>query len=284
MIMWSRPTSIDKGLLGNNQHNLISGPLDEKNELNLKNINLKDKTSNVEKITHPMDLAKYIEHTLVRPDATRDKIKKLCEEAKEFHFIGVCVNPIFVRDAYEELKSSNCLVVCVVGFPLGANLTSTKVVEAKEAVRNGANEIDMVISLGALKNNESFFVYNDINSVVEAVKPVPVKVIIETGILNKFEKIKACLLALQAGASFIKTSTGFTYIKTQTRIERKGASVDDVLLIKSIVKDKIGIKASGGIDNFQSAKALIEAGATRLGCSSSVSIVTNAKSANAITK
>jgi deoxyribose-phosphate aldolase len=227
------------------------------------------------KIEQPMDLAQYIEHTLVRSDATRMDITKLCEEAKKFNFLGVCVNPIYVQEAAQKLDDSNCLVISVVGFPLGANLTSTKVEEAKQVIKNGADEIDMVISLGALKNNDYKFVYNDIKSVVDTVKPVPVKVIIESSLLNKSEKINACLLALKAGASFLKTSTGFAYVKTSKGFEIKGATVEDIRLIKSVVDNKMGIKASGGIADYRSAKALVNAGATRIGCSSSVSIVTN---------
>jgi len=147
--------------------------------------------------------------------------------------------------------------------------------EAKQVIKNGADEIDMVISLGALKNNDYKFVYNDIKSVVDTVKPVPVKVIIESSLLNKSEKINACLLALKAGASFLKTSTGFAYVKTSKGFEIKGATVEDIRLIKSVVDNKMGIKASGGIADYRSAKALVNAGATRIGCSSSVSIVTN---------
>jgi deoxyribose-phosphate aldolase len=225
-------------------------------------------------INRPIDLAPLIEHTSLRPDTKKNKIIKICDEAKLYGFHGVCVNPIFVRKAAEELEDSKCSVISVVGFPLGSNLTTTKEEEANQVIENGADEIDVVMTISALKDRDFEFVFRDIQSVVRAARTKPVKVIIETGLLEKNEKIAACMLALRAGASFIKTSTGFAYIKTQKGYENRGATLEDVRLIKSIVGNKMGIKASGGVTNFEKAKALVEAGATRLGCSKSVSVVT----------
>ncbi len=216
-------------------------------------------------ISAPSDIAPYIEHTLLNPDATRKDIIRLCNETKQYGFLGVCVNPVFVKDAHQELKGTNCLVVSVVGFPLGANLTSTKVEETRQAINLGAAEIDMVIAIGALKEHNYKKVYEDIKAVVEVANQTPVKVIIETGLLEKTEKIAACLLALQGGAAFIKTSTGFN---------PKGATVEDVMLMRAVVRDKMGIKAAGGIRYFEKALALMMAGANRLGCSASIAIVT----------
>ena len=229
------------------------------------------------KIDKPMDLAQFIEHTSLKPDATKEQIVKLCDEAKKYHFLGVCINPNLVKEAVNQLQESSCLVISVVGFPLGANLTITKVEETKQVIKNGADELDMVISLGAIKEKDYKFVYNDIKSVVDAAKPAPVKVIIETGLLEKNELINASLLALWAGASFIKTSTGFAYVKTPDGYENRGATIEDIRLIKSIVGNKIGIKASGGIRDYKSARAMMHAGATRLGSSASVSIIAESK-------
>lgn len=216
-------------------------------------------------INAPPDLAPYIEHTLLNPDATRKDIIRLCDEAKQYGFRGVCVNPVFVKNAHQELKGTNCLAVSVVGFPLGANLTITKVEETKQVINLGTAEVDMVIAIGALKEHNYKKVYEDIRAVVEAASQTPVKVIIEAGLLEKNEKIAACLLALRGGAAFVKTSTGFN---------SKVATVEDVKLMRAVVEDKIGIKAAGGMRNFKTARALLEAGANRLGCSASITIVT----------
>ncbi|MCF6154338.1 MAG: deoxyribose-phosphate aldolase [Candidatus Brocadia sp.] len=216
-------------------------------------------------VQKPFDLAPFIEHTLLKPEATRRDILRICNEARQFHFCGVCVNPVFVEEAQRQLAGTGCLVITVVGFPLGANLTSTKVAETSHVIQLGTNEVDMVIPLGALKEGDYRTVYKDIRAVIEAAGPVPVKVIIEAGLLDETEKIAACLLAERAGAAFVKTSTGFT---------ARGATLEDVRLIKAVVGDRLGIKAAGGIRDFQSARALVEAGATRLGCSASVAIVT----------
>lgn len=222
-----------------------------------------EKTKTIKK---PLDLAPLIEHTLLKPETTRRDIMRLCKETNQFHFCGVCVNPVFVKEAKKQLSGTDCLVITVVGFPLGANVTDTKVEETKHVIALGANEVDMVISLGALKDGDYRTVYEDIRAVVEFAGSVPVKVIIETGLLEKTEKIAACLLAARAGAAFVKTSTGFSV---------RGATVEDIKLMRAVVGDKLGIKAAGGIHDFQTARDLVEAGATRLGCSASIAIVTD---------
>ncbi len=222
-----------------------------------------EKTKTIRK---PLDLAPLIEHTLLKPEATRRDIVRLCEEAKRFHFHGVCVNPVFVKEARKQLTGSDCSVITVVGFPLGANITATKVEETKHVIELGANEVDMVIPIGALKDGDYRAVWQDIRAVVEAAGSIPVKVIIETGLLEEIEKIAACLLAERAGAVFVKTLTGFS---------GRGATVEDVKLMKAVVGKKLGIKAAGGIRDFQTARPLVEAGATRLGCSASIAIVTD---------
>lgn len=216
-------------------------------------------------VQKPLDLTPLIEHSLLRPEATRSDILRLCDEARQFHFRGVCVNPVFVEEAQKQLAGTDCLVITVVGFPLGANLTATKVEETEQVLQQGASEVDMVIPLGALKEGDYRAVYQDIRAVVEAAGSIPVKGIIEAGLLGETEKIAACLLSIRAGAAFVKTSTGFT---------ARGATVKDVKLIRAIVGDKLGIKAAGGIRDFQTARSLVAAGATRLGCSASVVIVT----------
>ena len=211
------------------------------------------------------NLAKYIDHSMLKPNATNADIEKLCKEAIEYGFKGVCVNPSFVELAATLLKGKKPIVIAVVGFPFGASQSSTKSFEAKEAVAAGAEEIDMVINIGALKEKNYQLVYQDICSVVNEVKPCVVKAIIETCYLDRDEKIIASALATVAGAKYIKTSTGFA---------EKGASAEDIKLIKSVVDNKVKIKASGGIKNYQDALLMIEAGADRIGSSSSVNIVT----------
>ena len=216
-------------------------------------------------IQKPLDLSHLIEHTLLKPEATRKDILRLCDEAKQFRFRGVCINPVFVKEARKQLTGTDCSVITVVGFPLGANVTATKVEETKHVIELGANEVDMVIPIGALKDSDYRTVWLDILAVVEAAGSIPVKVIIETGLLEETEKIAACLLAERAGSAFVKTSTGFSI---------RGATVQDVKLMRTVVGNKIGIKAAGGIRDFQTARALVEAGSTRLGCSASIAIVT----------
>lgn len=211
-----------------------------------------------------MNIAQYIDHTILNADATQSDIRKVCEEAKEYGFYSVCVNGSHVDFVAEQLKGSNVKIAVVVGFPLGAASTETKGFETKDAVSKGANEIDMVINIGALKSRDEDFVKTDIAAVVEAAgKDVIVKVIIETALLNDEEKILACKIAKTAGAHYVKTSTGFS---------TGGATVEDIKLMRETVGSNIGVKASGGIRDFQKAKAMIDAGATRLGASASVSI------------
>lgn len=211
-----------------------------------------------------MNINKMIDHTLLKPEATKEMIENLCKEAKEYDFKSVCVNPYWVSTAYEELRDSDVLVCTVVGFPLGATTKETKFFETDFAVQEGAEEIDMVINVGALKSKQYDVVLEDIKSVVQAANGRTVKVIIETCLLSDEEKVKACELSMEAGASFVKTSTGFS---------TAGAKVEDVELMKSIVGDNLEVKASGGIRDLDTALKMIEAGATRLGVSAGVQIV-----------
>ncbi|MFR7349240.1 deoxyribose-phosphate aldolase [Peptoniphilus sp.] len=216
-----------------------------------------------------MNLNKMIDHTLLKPEATKEMIENLCREAKEFDFKSVCVNPYWVSTAYEELRDSDVLVCTVVGFPLGATTKETKFFETDFAVQEGADEIDMVINVGALKSKQYDVVLEDIKSVVQAANGRTVKVIIETCLLTDEEKVKACELSKEAGANFVKTSTGFS---------TAGANVEDVELMKSIVGDALEVKASGGIRDLDTALKMIEAGATRLGVSAGVQIMKEYKS------
>lgn len=209
-------------------------------------------------------IASLIDHTLLKPNATRNDIIKLCDEAKKYQFWSVCVNPCFVKFSKELLKETNVKICTVVGFPLGATTTSVKVYESKDAINNGADEIDMVININAVKSKEYNFVFDDIFAVREATKNKILKVIIETAYLTKDEKIKVCELAKEANVDFVKTSTGFAPY---------GATVEDVALMKSIVGEKIGVKASGGIRTLKDVILMIEAGANRIGTSSSVDII-----------
>ena len=212
-----------------------------------------------------INLAKYIDHTNLKPDATLADIKKLCDEAKEFNFKSVCINPCHVKFAKECLENSDVLVCTVIGFPLGANTTNVKVFEAKEAVENGASEVDMVINIGAIKDNNWTFVKRDIAAVVNAVSGrAIVKVIIETCLLTDDEKIKACNCAVEAGANFVKTSTGFS---------SGGATSADVKLMRETVGNKCNVKASGGIKHIEEAILMIESGANRLGTSNGARIM-----------
>lgn len=212
-----------------------------------------------------MDIAKYIDHTLLKADASKEQINKLCSEAKQYGFYSVCVNGANVKFAYEQLEGTGVKVAAVVGFPLGAMATEVKAFETKNAVENGATEIDMVINIGELKVGNKEEVLNDIKAVVGAAKDKAiVKVIIETCLLTHDEKILACNLSKEAGAHFVKTSTGFS---------TGGATVEDIKLIRKIVGTKLGVKASGGIRNLETALAMIEAGASRIGASGSVNMV-----------
>lgn len=212
-----------------------------------------------------MDIARFIDHTLLKPDATEEMIENLCNEAKKYNFYAVCINPYYVKLAKKILRNSNVKIATVIGFPLGANTSKIKALEAEESIKDGADELDMVISIAALKNKDYDKVKEDIEEVVKKAKGnALVKVIIETCLLTEDEKVKACNLSLEAGANFVKTSTGFN---------GKGATVEDIRLIKSVVGDKMKIKASGGIRDYETAIKMIEAGANRIGASSSVKIV-----------
>lgn len=212
-----------------------------------------------------MNTAKLIDHTLLKAEATKEQIIQLCKEAKEYGFASVCVNPLWVKVAAEELKDSEVKVCTVIGFPLGATTTAVKVSETKDAIENGAEEVDMVIAIGQLKSAEDSEVEKDIRAVVEAAnKKALVKVIIETSLLTDEEKVRACELAIRAGADFVKTSTGFG---------AKGATVEDVVLMRNVVGDKTGVKASGGIRGLEDLQAMVAAGANRIGASSGVKIM-----------
>ncbi len=211
-----------------------------------------------------MDINKYIDHTQLAADATKDKIKKLCDEAKEYDFASVCVNSCWVKYCAKELKDSSVNVCTVVGFPLGAMVTRAKAYEAKCAVEDGADEVDMVINIGALHDKDYAFVEEDIREVKKACGDKLLKVIIEACLLSDDEKVKACELAAAAGADYVKTSTGFS---------KSGATAEDVALMRKTVGDKLGVKAAGGIRDSETAKKMIAAGASRLGCSAGIAIM-----------
>jgi deoxyribose-phosphate aldolase len=223
-------------------------------------------TSTLGSVPPDANLAAYIDHTLLKPDATIEQVKQLCAEAKEFNFASVCVNPFHIKLCAELLKGTPVKVCSVVGFPLGATPTAVKVFETKEVVRDGAQEVDMVINIGALKSRELEVVAEDIASVVNAAHfgGAIVKVIIETALLTDEEKVIACLLSKEAGADFVKTSTGFA---------KSGATVEDVQLMRRVVGPAIGVKAAGGIRTREDATAMVKSGATRLGASAGVKIV-----------
>ena len=210
------------------------------------------------------ELAKTIDHTLLKPDATAAQIEKLCAEAREYHFASVCVNPSRIALAARLLAGSDVTPCCVVGFPLGAIPTESKAAETAVAVKNGAGEIDMVIDIGAAKDGDWDAVEADIAAVKQACGPAKLKVIIETCLLTDEEKVQACLAAKRANADFVKTSTGFS---------KAGATAADVKLMRETVGPDMGVKASGGIHNRAEALAMIEAGATRIGASSGIAIV-----------
>ncbi|MGD6876536.1 deoxyribose-phosphate aldolase [Bacillus infantis] len=211
------------------------------------------------------NVAKMIDHTLLKADATKEQIEVLCSEAKEYSFASVCVNPAWVSYASELLEGSGVDVCTVIGFPLGASTSEVKAFETKNAIENGATEVDMVINIGALKSGSSDLVESDIRAVVEAAKGKALtKVIIETSLLTEDEKVLACELAVKAGTDFVKTSTGFS---------TGGATVEDIRLMRKTVGPEIGVKASGGVRSTEDAQQMIEAGATRIGASSGVAIV-----------
>lgn len=211
-----------------------------------------------------MDIAKKIDHTMLKADATSETIRRYCQEALENGFASVCVNTCHVPLVAKALNGSDVKTCCVVGFPLGAMLTSAKAFEASEAVKAGAQEVDMVINVGAIKDQNWDFVRNDIKAVVEASKPAIVKVIIETCLLTDEEKTKACELSEEAGAAFVKTSTGFS---------TGGATLDDIRLMKKTVGDRIQVKASGGIRTPEFTRELLEAGADRIGAGNGLALI-----------
>ena len=211
-----------------------------------------------------MAIQRFIDHTLLAADATKEKIEKLCKEALEYHFASVCVNSCWVKLASEILSGSDVAVCTVVGFPLGAMDTESKAYEAEKAVADGADEIDMVINIGYLKSGMTSEVLEDIKAVRKATEGKVLKVIIETCLLSDDEKRTACELSAEAGADFVKTSTGFS---------TGGATEHDVALMRSVVGDKLGVKASGGIKDYKKAKAMIDAGANRIGASAGIAIV-----------
>ncbi|MCR3956204.1 MAG: deoxyribose-phosphate aldolase [Gudongella sp.] len=212
-----------------------------------------------------IDVAGIIDHTALKADTSKEDIRVLCEEAKVNKFKAVCVNPTHVKYCSELLEDSEVRVATVIGFPLGANTSQTKAFETKDAIAMGAHEVDMVINVGALKDGKFDLVRSDIEAVVVAAdKKALVKVIIETALLTDDEKKKACQLAMEAGADFVKTSTGFS---------TGGATLEDVRLMRSVVGEKLGVKASGGVKDYKTALAMMEAGASRIGTSSGVEIV-----------
>ncbi len=214
-------------------------------------------------------LASAIDHTLLKPDATKEELQVICDEAKKWHFATVCVNSCNIPFVAKQLDSSGVKPIAVVGFPLGAATSSAKAFEARTAIREGAREIDMVINIGALRSKDYGTVAADVCKVVDASKPYPVKTILETASLNKEEKIIACALAKAGGAAFVKTSTGFG---------SGGATIEDIELMRKIVGPEMGVKASGGVRTKQDAENMMKAGANRIGASASVAIVTGRKS------
>ena len=211
-----------------------------------------------------MNYAKFIDHTLLKPESTRKQIDQIIDEAKEYNFKSICVNPTHVKYAAERLNDSDVLVCTVIGFPLGATTTATKIFETEDAIKNGASEIDMVINIGALKDGRFEEVQKDIEGVVGAANGKTVKVIIETVLLSDEEKVKASELAKAAGADFVKTSTGFA---------GGGATPEDVKLMKDTVGDELEVKASGGVRSLEDFNKMIDAGATRIGASAGVQII-----------
>ena len=215
------------------------------------------------------NIAKMIDHTVLKAFSTREDVIKVCKEAKEYGFFSVCINPTHIELAKKELEGSNVKVCTVIGFPLGANTSEVKAFETKDAIAKGAHEVDMVINIGALKDKNYDLVYNDIKAVVDAAnKEALVKVIIETCYLTDEEKKIACELSVKAGADYVKTSTGFG---------TGGSTPEDIKLMRDVVGPNIGVKASGGVRTTEDAIKVIDAGASRIGASASISIATGEK-------
>jgi deoxyribose-phosphate aldolase len=247
--------------------------LTEENIKKLLNDFLKSEKSlgkNDNKIT-TQEIASMIDHTLLKPEATLSEIEILCDEAMKYNFASVCVNPSYVSTCFDLVKSSNVKVCTVIGFPLGATTIQSKLMEAEEAIKNGAEELDMVINVGKLKDKNYDFVLNDLKTIAHLAKKhlCTSKVILETCLLNDEEKVAACLVAEEAGLDFVKTSTGFS---------KGGATVHDVSLMKFVIGDKLKVKASGGIRSYEDALNMINAGASRLGASAGVKIISGQKS------
>ncbi|PTL39235.1 deoxyribose-phosphate aldolase [Alkalicoccus saliphilus] len=216
--------------------------------------------------------ASIIDHTLLKPETTKEQVLELCREAAEYGFASVCVNPTWVKTCAEELKNSNAKVCTVIGFPLGANTPEVKAFETKDAIKNGAEEVDMVLNIGALKDGSLELVEQDMRAVQEAAEGKALtKVILETCLLTDDEKRTACSIAVKAGLDFVKTSTGFSF---------GAATVEDVKLMREAVGDKAGVKASGGVKTKEDAQAMIDAGATRIGASAGVAIVKGEESSS----
>lgn len=217
----------------------------------------------------PADMAKYIDHTYLKPEASVDEIRKICDEAKKYHCASVCVNPSYIQYVAQQLEGSGVTPCCVIAFPFGTSTPEAKAFEASDAASKGAREIDMVINVGAIKSGDWLLVKRDIEGVVNAVKGrAKVKVIIEACLLTDEEKVKACTVAKLAGAAFVKTSTGYS---------TGGATVEDVRLMRETVGPEMGVKASGGVRTYDDAIAMLKAGANRLGCSSTMKIVSGVK-------
>lgn len=215
-------------------------------------------------------LSAMIDHTILKPEATEEQVRRVCEEALKYNFASVCINPGRVKQVAELLKESSVKVCTVIGFPLGANTSKVKAYETTEAINEGAQEVDMVINIGKLKDKDYDYVREDIKSVVEAAKGRALtKVIIETSLLTEEEKVTACKLSIEAGADFVKTSTGFS---------TGGATPEDIKLMREAVGPKIGVKASGGVRSYEDAVAVVNAGATRIGASASIAICEGGKS------
>jgi len=223
-------------------------------------------------VCHPTkqcnQIAAYVDHTLLKPGATQEEIARLCEDARQYCFASVCINPSYVSFAAQILRGTGVKICTVIGFPLGSTTPTVKAIEARDAIANGADEIDMVINVGALKSGNDALVRGDIQAVRDATRGKVLKVILETALLNDDEKRRACAMSKEVGADFVKTSTGFG---------PGGATAADIRLMRETVGPKMGVKASGGIRDTAAAKEMIEAGATRLGTSASVAIVTDAK-------
>lgn len=208
--------------------------------------------------------SKYFDHTILKADATEKEILNLCDEAKKYNFASVCINPCYIKTCVEKLKGTDIDICTVVGFPLGSMTTEAKLFETEQALKDGATEIDMVINIGKLKDKNYDYIKNEISSLKKVCGDKVLKVIIETCLLTDNEKIKACELSKEAGADFVKTSTGMS---------KGGATKEDVALMRKVVGEKLGVKASGGIKDLNTANSMIEAGASRIGCSATVSII-----------